>query len=108
MSILIHPKNDIVDQESRPKVSAQDLIWVEAGDKDPRAVLRASILIAGCPMHLYAYEVVESEDGGMLEATDAYFSEEVEAIESDFVRDRASTTVINERTYVLCAYPYGR
>lgn len=80
--------------------------WEECGhEENPRSRLLAGITINGCPMHLEAYEVTESDDRHGLQGFVEQFGDCENAF-YEFTEGAAQTVEIAGRHYVLVATPY--
>lgn len=97
--------------EDRPTLEIPDESWEECGTEEPWHVLVASIVVAGCPMHLEAWAVYrdDAEQPDWMTSLRCHpYEERWAQAHNLFEPDNTFRSVqIRGRDYVLFASPYS-
>src|SRR5258705_1748243 len=90
-----------------PPIEASDIAWEQTGEEFPASRLIATIVVAGCRMHLEAYAVEENLNEGNEQTFPADY---VDVPDKDYEAVGGvgawHTVTINRREYVLIATPF--
>lgn len=88
-----------------PEIPLNAIQWRDSSEDDDRSRLLGTIIVAGCYMHLEAYEMIEDEDG--VQQFRGSYGESADQVYAAISAEGPWETVeMNGRHYVLIATPH--